>query len=289
MIKVDQPKTPPQILRDKGEIEKQKAIKHYEALTDGESKKRFTFSVYSDEQVKGALNELFHGKCAYCETFYASSQPMDIEHWRPKGGYEEENGDLSPRGYYWLASTWENLLPSDIDCNRRRKQRITPLGIERIQGKANQFPLETGSSRATKPGEEKLEKPLLINPYEDNPEEYFKFDDDAVILPKEIGVDRPSPRARASIEIYALNRSDLVIARREHLLKIRHHIFVIQQLGIALDNPDLGENVHAILEDLLAYEMNVLKHFKQPGQPYTLMAKQVIDSFLETLKTKTAD
>jgi uncharacterized protein (TIGR02646 family) len=293
MIRVDRSQiNPPHVLTDpnsKGLKEIKKALQHFSPPATPppakeEGKTKFKFAAYSHDEVKEALYTLFMGKCAYCESVYASSQPMDVEHWRPKGGYEDDQGDLVQPGYYWLAAVWDNLLPSDIDCNRQRRQRITPLGIELKQGKENQFPLESGSPRAAKPGEELAEKPLLLDPCRDHPEEHFQFNDEAVILPRPIALDQPSPRAQASIEVYALNRSDLVLARRERLLIIRQHMFVIRRLALALNDAGLGEGVHAILDDLLSHEIQVLEQFKGSEQPYALMARQVIDDFLEEFK-----
>ena len=47
--------------------------------------------------MKRRLDLLFHGKCAYCETFYSASAPVDVEHYRPKGAVSE---DPSHPGYY---------------------------------------------------------------------------------------------------------------------------------------------------------------------------------------------
>ena len=67
----------------------------------------FTFAAYKADDVREALTRLFRGKCAYCESRYAVTQPMDVEHWRPKGGVEEEDVDGKTRlgpGYPWLAA-----------------------------------------------------------------------------------------------------------------------------------------------------------------------------------------
>src|SRR5262245_57287852 len=44
------------------------------------------FGVYKDETVKQALAQLFGRKCAYCESVYTATSPVDVEHWRTKGG-----------------------------------------------------------------------------------------------------------------------------------------------------------------------------------------------------------
>jgi uncharacterized protein (TIGR02646 family) len=79
--------------------------------------------VYKDGAVKAALDAMFHGKCAYCEFMYIGGMPVDIEHFRPKGAVIV-GGKMRKPGYYWLAAKWENLLPSCIDCNRKRDQEL---------------------------------------------------------------------------------------------------------------------------------------------------------------------
>lgn len=86
-----------------------------------------TFAVYKTDGVRKRLDELFHGKCAYCESFYASTAPVDVEHYRPKGAVHE---DAAHQGYWWLGMDWDNLLPSCIDCNRKRKQMMPKLSAK---------------------------------------------------------------------------------------------------------------------------------------------------------------
>ena len=126
MIKVDRSFiAEPAVLsaRYKGKTEQERAIaKFLKHIEEGQDplKFKFNYTAYTKKPLKKALTVLFHGKCAYCESRYAGSQPMDVEHWRPKGKVETANGEYP--GYYWLAATWANLLPSCIDCNRSRKQ-----------------------------------------------------------------------------------------------------------------------------------------------------------------------
>ncbi len=132
MIKVDRKEVaiPSSLKRgsnpvSKGEKETEDAIAYYDQSKPGDLKS-FTFTAYKEDDVKLALDKLFHGKCAYCESVYAGTQPMDVEHWRPKGEIARiESGKrikVRKPGYYWLAAEWTNLLPSCIDCNRQRSQ-----------------------------------------------------------------------------------------------------------------------------------------------------------------------
>ncbi|SLN36370.1 hypothetical protein TRL7639_01760 [Falsiruegeria litorea R37] len=163
--------------------------------------KSFTFKTYKRPEIKQLLQDMFRGKCAYCETFYSAAQPMDVEHYRPKGAVSEDD---SHEGYWWLAMKWDNLLPSCIDCNRKRKQ-ITPVGDVRqvalIQngtpdfsqgavqssGKKDSFPItDTGERVFDAPSGAKdnlaavsgpgllQEEPLLLNPCNDQPEDHLR-------------------------------------------------------------------------------------------------------------------
>ncbi len=169
------------------ETELEKATTYYK--NRGNSTKSFSFKRYKDRQVKAALHQLFHGKCAYCESSYTATQPVDVEHFRPKGRVQgEDNHD----GYWWLAMKWENLLPSCTDCNRRRYQ-IIPMAVSQMAahgdenlfnrckvslvGKGDLFPLRAGGVRADYDTQDLVnEKPLLLDPCIDNPGEHLSFD-----------------------------------------------------------------------------------------------------------------
>ena len=75
---------PPQELLDRGAIELAKARAHFgDATLEGTP---FTFAAYKLDPVKEALNATFEFKCAYCESFFGATQPLDVEHYRPKSG-----------------------------------------------------------------------------------------------------------------------------------------------------------------------------------------------------------
>jgi len=204
--------------------------------------KGFKYSRYKETAVKNALEKLFHGKCAYCETFYQQNQPVDIEHYRPKGNVQ----GTEHSGYWWLAADWENLLPSCIDCNRRRKQKL-PEGDEgldnwrtdwddnRIQnmGKKDLFLLLPGSERAmfdrnnidpvTFKEDIAKEQRLLLDPTRDDPSKCLRFNVgkgdkySLVFANNENGNDEMQvphyKKGVASIQTYGLNRLGLVQAR----------------------------------------------------------------------------
>jgi uncharacterized protein (TIGR02646 family) len=178
-------------------------IREHIANTDPD-KDAFEFSAYKSADVKQTLEKLFHGKCAYCESVYASTAPVDIEHYRPKGSVAEEK---THPGYWWLASDWENLLPSCIDCNRRRGQRTpkvfsTLLAFDEESrkfnksrivktGKADSFPIQ--GTRATAEMTDFVdEQAFLLDPCRDDPSKHIRFNVDSKVP---IGLVFPSATA----------------------------------------------------------------------------------------------
>lgn len=155
-------------------------------------KKGFDFLAYKENDVRHGLEALFHGKCAYCESRYNVSGPVDIEHFRPKG---DVDGVAGHRGYWWMAATWANLLPSCLDCNRKRFQP-TPAKLSSLSGvldsqrrsgfvsiktgKHSCFPI-AGTRISADPGAAHLaaaitaEEALLIDPCVDDPDDHLCF------------------------------------------------------------------------------------------------------------------
>jgi uncharacterized protein (TIGR02646 family) len=208
--------------------EKDKAKAYYSATPA--PTKTFSFLVYGNDDVKAALEILFEKKCAYCESKYTATQPVDIEHYRPKGRVKKvgEKGFIFP-GYWWLAASWENLLPSCIDCNRKRRHKFD--NREDKQGKADHFPLFNGVNQDKVEGQELLERPLLIDPTKDEPDDYFHFSvlgtstyKSSIVKPL-ANCQFSRLRARESIRRYGLNRPNLAEARYSAINKMMLHLY----------------------------------------------------------------
>ena len=291
MIYVDRSGEPvPEALTRRGLAERQRAIEFY---GNPENRaKGFSFSAYRDSSVKEALERLFRGKCAYCESRYAGTQPMDVEHWRPKGEVHTEDGKVR-QGYYWLAASWENLLPSCVDCNRMRKFPAGLDGEERVRGKGNRFPLAPGADHAGAPDGELDEVPLLLDPCVDYAEEHLSFIDQGVVRARSDIAGQPSRKGLFSIDVYNLNRTQLVHDRHERRLEIYQRILALKQLSHILDNllaeeepqrDDDWKILVALVEDLIGHEMGALVRFMGPEQPFSLMARQLIGDALGPLE-----
>jgi uncharacterized protein (TIGR02646 family) len=158
-------------------------------------------AVYAAEVVKQALEQLFLGKCCYCESRIGVVADWDVEHFRPKGKVSERP---EHPGYYWLAYDWENLLPSCSYCNQARKDRATAMEAEGpSEGKLDQFPLLDEALRCMDHhGDLALEQPLMINPTLEDPEIHIGFMPDG----KAFGL---SERGARTIDICHLNRKRL--------------------------------------------------------------------------------
>jgi uncharacterized protein (TIGR02646 family) len=276
VIKVRRPRrVPPILIGPKAVKEQADAKTHY----GGGAKGEFKFKVYGDRSVRDALELLFRSKCAYCETRIGAADESEIEHWRPKGAVKEDDGRRSARGYYWLASSWDNLLLACLKCNRPRKFKV--LGGEEAEeiwersGKGMLFPLATGDVRATKKGQEKSEHPLLLHPCRDDPAKYLEFvlfDDGTALKAATVRPiaqkGRKRDRADRSIDVYSLNRPPLRDRRRHELTLLQRDLAEFQ---MALDNG---------LAELMKSKIATIAERLSRDAEYRLMTKQAVADFL---------
>lgn len=289
---------PPPSLADAGgagAAELQAARLHY---GNGASS-TYKFGAYKGDDVKQALDALFKGKCAYCETFYASSAPVDVEHYRPKAGIEDDDGHP---GYWWVAMDWNNLLPSCIDCNRRRNQIIVKEGTtleeaekERVAkqgrsnaGKKDAFPIR-GQRRMPEDTGFAAEDALLLDPTRSDPSQHLVFDITAPIslaLPAERG-KAADLAGMASIQVYGLNRLGLVQARTLLLNNLRvKRAQVLRFLQRATDASSAADRATWHKEALLV--MEELEAAAKPDRPYAALAQTFLVKFKEELHQEIA-
>jgi hypothetical protein len=166
-------------------------------------------------ELKDFLFDLFDGTCAYCECDLLDGSYGAVEHYRPKNPVIGVGGHP---GYYWLAFDAGNYLPTCTRCNT---------------SKSNSFPLASGSPRASAPGAEVNEQPLLLNPYHlDRPlSEHLRFVSATAdkVGPVAKGV---SDAGKASIDLLDLNRPDLVPQRLHEQEKAAGEYFLQRMSGL---------------------------------------------------------
>jgi uncharacterized protein (TIGR02646 family) len=168
--------------------------------------------------VRTHLRKVTHGKCAYCETPLDEGPSGALEHYRPKIGASEISGRGSVDHYGWLAAEWDNLLIVCAACNQS-KRNLFPVTRTRA-------PIGTDIEVI-----DKIEEPLLLDPFKDDPDLYLIFLPNGYVEP--IG-----QRGEVTIRVLGLNREALVSHRRtlcETLLATRQAALTAPQLWQALD------------------------------------------------------
>src|SRR5262249_41491941 len=117
MIAIRKPSPGPAVLRDRGRQAAAELARLYDSASADYDSGMQTFDfdqdIYAHGSVKEALRRAQHDKCAFCESKMCHTGFGDVEHYRPKAGYKQREGDALGRpGYYWLAYEWSNLLLS---------------------------------------------------------------------------------------------------------------------------------------------------------------------------------
>lgn len=249
---------------------------YYDQLGPGATSE-FDFVVYKRPDIGIALRNLFHGKCAYCETYFQASSPAETEHFRPKGRV----AGTDHRGYWWLASTWDNLLPACILCNRTHRRRVAHEGMSRDQfeaanptrvGKLDHFPV-AGDFRACSPDDDHArEDALLIDPTTRDPGNHINW---VVCLDLSLAAPtntarNPDPHGEETIRILGLNREGLVDERTLAILDMR-------ALGVNLktlisETLKLPAPQRAGLLTVIDGQIRSLKSHTHPDRPYSAAA-----------------
>ena len=220
-------------------------------------------------KVEDQLAKAYKYKCAYCERICKA----DIEHYRPKKGVDE---DIEHPGYYWLCYEWTNLLPSCITCNREgSKHNHFPILGQRVSQpsllsddllaldacKANNSPLVD-------------ERPYLLHPEVDRPEENFAFEIDpngeGIRL---VGIDAEGRGAR-TIQICLLNRKEVTLDRVERA--IDEFKDAVQCLFVQLQDQELTEER---FHEKIIHHLHLLKEKSlKEDKTHTYLRKYIVAS-----------
>lgn len=135
---------------------------------------------YGHKNIKNSLVNMFHGKCAYCESQVRHIDYGHIEHYRPKSKFPK------------LTFEWSNLLLACGVCNGKAY-------------KGDKFP-------------EANEGGPIINPADDDPNDHFNFCyDQKTNIASVYGTTR---RGQTTEKLLGLNRDDLRKYRSSYVRKI---------------------------------------------------------------------
>lgn len=174
--------------------------------------------------------ELFHGKCCYCET---RVYKPNIEHFRPTSsvvGLKNQQNE----GYYWLTYKWFNLYLSCETCNRN-KGNYFPVAGRRLLPPNIDLYHDYEELRATLAQEEAL----LVDPCDprDHTEVHFRYDGNGTM-------HALTEKGQNSLDVLQLNRGGLSERRKELAGYLNESIQLINF------KEDQQEIIHNFLETL---------------------------------------
>ena len=121
----------------------------------------FDPSLYANKKLTNNLKQLSGGCCCYCESYLEANNGGQVGHFRPVNLLDSASPDnnvseCSP--YYELAYDQPNLIWSCAACDSEQKSGLFPLTGMRYP----KVPLNA-------------EQPLLINPYDEDPRQFIRF------------------------------------------------------------------------------------------------------------------
>lgn len=267
MIRIARPSKAPEILLTEGKKRRRSHVAAHTRTagrpqTRRSKKAAFAFDrdIYAHPTVKQTLEQAQHGKCCFCESKVGHITSGDVEHFRPKAGWrQQDDSPLEQPGYYWLAYEWMNLLFACELCNRRHKR--------------NAFPLRDPAQRArTHRDAIAAEEPLFIDPAGvDDPETLISFH-----LEVAYAVD-DNEAGRETIRALGLNREALIERRRDRYEWIRR----LHQMVHALP-PEARAQIQAEVAEAEA----LLRRCVKDDAEYTAMARAALKTLSSGDATK---
>jgi uncharacterized protein (TIGR02646 family) len=208
-----------------------------------------------DEELLHRLEDIFSGKCAYCERLISvRNSTLLVGHYRPY------------TLYYWLAYEWTNLIPLCEDCFTFRD---------------NTFPVAHDENRIIAPPSKRehwtaeyaqIEVPLVLNPELDTPDLFFYFNREGNILPYNQQI-----RALTTIKVFNLNQGYSVIGRREKIREFTH-IFHTKLQDFLLQFPD-GKHDKNQAQEFFGNAISLLTLSAQQECEYSALGKDMIKNF----------
>ena len=245
-------------------------------------KKHSAGSAYNDgksdnkDSLKWTLKQIYHEKCAFCET-YIKNEVGDIEHFRPKNKNANQAKKCDKTySYYWLAFSWDNLLPCCSRCNGKKSNCFDIMGdrVEYHDEKLIDLHDKIESYN-------KDEKPKLLHP------EYDSFESD-IHFSKYGEMESENERVNYTVEICDLNRENL---KNSRLMVITDFMENLHRHLESFDNNLTDDNFDECLEYFRITVEDFLKK-SNVEYDYSLVRKYILDdfeSFLETIEIDVDD
>lgn len=190
-------------------------------------------------------------KCAYCESPTTVIAYGDVEHYRPKSKY------------WWMAYCYDNYLASCQLCNQKyKKAKFDIIGVKlvapRVRSNSSDSILEAmangvipdplneneGQSWQDYEDKHEAERPLLLNPYLDDPKDFFGWEVDHVkgtvkLIPIDDSDALHIKMVKAAEKDYGINRKELC----SHRYDIYLNYAVARLICEDADVPDMWRNL----------------------------------------------
>lgn len=180
---------------------------HFKHIVKGTSTQPLTLGISTSlvRFLREPCREIFWDKCAYCERVADKEEERGVDYWRPAGYTINPQVKLYEEGDYpWFQNEPRNVYYCCSHCRNSQSNQF-PIGGQRA---GIQTPWEVAQN----------EKPLLLAPYEDDPNQYLEFLSDGKVVPKQ---GEGASRGKSTIEVFKLNREELVEERRQILEEFR--------------------------------------------------------------------
>ncbi|EJQ32368.1 TIGR02646 family protein [Bacillus toyonensis] len=251
MISINRGPAPPVLHSKKIKTEIEKMNYYYSLPISARDRSSYETKTPFPLELKLALEDVFQGKCAYCESIIKNVNSYGrINHYRPsKGAYFNEY--YSPDHYWWLKYEWSNLYYVCPLCNSKKHKKFPILGK----------PAPIGAV-----GSELLsEDPLILDPCSDIPENHLIYNENGEVHSK-------TRKGQYTISLLGLNREQLVDERKHSLQRFKNNCDTFIML--------LGSNLNKNEELFWNSYKNLLKEVDSSSE-YCGIKRQFLREWIE--------
>lgn len=270
MIYVDRNQVPTVVLPPELEEDRKRAEEFFNRPISQRSQQRYKFrGLTKISNIRDALLNLFHSKCAYCESLLDPQTNYTTDRFRPHSGAVNLDGSFDPDHYWWLAYEWFNIYPVCEVCNSMKGNRF-PIAGHRAKIKAEQADLAA-------------EQALLLDPCTDQPEQHLVFSKEGLVASK-------TPQGQTTIDVFSLNRSRVVEARREAYRDADARLNMFETRPDP-SNPQMVQNdlaslftdIYTAQAPYAALRRQVLAQWLNKGTTIKRIGPQIVQQALESL------
>lgn len=262
-IKVDSSLIPVEVLEAA-----QRATAKLETLPENERTDYIKKHAHIWSAFKDSLRAMSFGKCWYSESRESHSF-MAVDHFRPKNAAQRSATETDTPGYQWLAFDWTNYRLAADCSNTATKSKLSGD----LEGKNEWFPLCDGSLKATWANRDVEERPVLIDPIDEDDVLLVDVADDGRIVPGDGVYGTDKRRVEESSRILGLNHGSIKEAREQKMRDIKEWVEVLNQLAtVAAGNGGIADELP------LRKVKQLIKQSCSPHAEFSLAARHVVEA-----------